>query len=108
MTGYPSIRHRLYSSRYRNHNSVNVRSYTQKGVSVSSDTSREGKLWEDLPQPELYDWNTITFPVPLFNGVVRRLVPGVLSLVVGKNETILLTPLTITFAYLCVESPLVW
>jgi hypothetical protein len=78
-----------------------------KGVSISLDTSTGGKQWENLPQPELYDWNTITLLVPLFSGVVRRLVPGVLSFVVGKNETILLTPLTITFAYLCVESPLV-
>jgi hypothetical protein len=47
----------------------------------------------------------IVFPVPAFKDTVNVLVPGTPP-VVGKNETILLTPFVTTFAYRWVESPL--
>jgi hypothetical protein len=58
-------------------------------------------------QPELYASNTIVFPVPAFSGTVNVLVPGTPP-VVGKKAMTLLTPLATTFAYRCVESPLLW
>lgn len=76
------------------------------GASISS-VKYHSSSTEDLPQPPSYASNSITFPVPLFNGTVRVLVPGVYPLVVGKNATTLVTPFTTTFAYRCVLSPFV-
>lgn len=44
---------------------------------------------------------------PLFNGTVNVLLNGVLP-TVGTNATTVPTPLTTTFAYLCVLSPLIY
>ena len=62
------------------------------------------KAKDNSPHPLLYDSNSITFPVPDFNGTVKVLLPGVPP-VVGKKATTCVTPLTITFAYLWVLSP---
>ena len=97
--------------RNRYHQSINIRTYT---TSASASTPhhhpeyvRSKKSEEkNPPQPPLYPSNLIVL-LPLFNGTVNVLLIGVLP-TVGTNATTFPTPFTITFAYRCVLSPLIY